>query len=178
MLCMIRTLYVVKELVLISISDISVTIVLLSFVSLTVVRYFFLSSLKLKLYPTLETRNVCLLKIRVRNVLIETEIAIKVNSMSCRICGKSKKLYFHPGEIAFWVMTPHTLVDRYHCLGLSFCLHICTLGKSGIGGLEVACWPLVPKFAGSHPAEAVGFLGLKNLHAFPRRGSKAVGLMS
>jgi hypothetical protein len=26
---------------------------------------------------------------------------------------------------------------------------------SGFGGLEVACWPLVPKFAGLHPAEAV-----------------------
>ena len=42
-----------------------------------------------------------------------------------------------------------------------------------------ACWPLVPKFAGSNPAEAVGFLGRKNpQHAFLRRGSKAVGLMS
>ena len=29
---------------------------------------------------------------------------------------------------------------------------------SGFGGLGVACWPLVPKFAGSNPAEAVGFL--------------------
>ena len=29
---------------------------------------------------------------------------------------------------------------------------------SGFGGLDVACWPLVPKFAGSNPAEAVGFL--------------------
>ena len=29
---------------------------------------------------------------------------------------------------------------------------------SGFGGLEVACWPLVPKFVGSNPAEAVGFL--------------------
>ena len=28
----------------------------------------------------------------------------------------------------------------------------------GFGGLEVACWPLVPTFAGSNPAEAVGFL--------------------
>ena len=28
----------------------------------------------------------------------------------------------------------------------------------GFGGLEVACWSLVPKFAGSNPAEAVGFL--------------------
>ena len=27
------------------------------------------------------------------------------------------------------------------------------------GGLGLACWPLVPKFAGSNPAEAVGFLG-------------------
>jgi hypothetical protein len=33
---------------------------------------------------------------------------------------------------------------------------------SGFGGLEVVCWPLVPKFAGSNPAEAVGFFGRKN----------------
>jgi hypothetical protein len=26
---------------------------------------------------------------------------------------------------------------------------------SGFGGLGVACWPLVPKFAGSNPVEAV-----------------------
>jgi len=32
----------------------------------------------------------------------------------------------------------------------------------GFSGLGVACWPLVPKFAGSNPAEAVGFLGRKN----------------
>ena len=48
-----------------------------------------------------------------------------------------------------------------------------------VGGLGVACWPLVPKFAGSNTAEAVGFLGRKNpQHAFLRRGSKAVGPMS
>jgi len=51
--------------------------------------------------------------------------------------------------------------------------------KSSFGGLEVACRPLVPKFAGSNPAEAVGFLGRKNpQHAFLRRGSKAIGPMS
>jgi hypothetical protein len=33
--------------------------------------------------------------------------------------------------------------------------------NSGFGGLDVACWPMVPKFVGSHPAEAVGFLGRK-----------------
>ena len=39
-----------------------------------------------------------------------------------------------------------------------------TLGnipESGFGGLEVARWPLVPKFAGSNPAEAVGFFRAK-----------------
>ena len=36
--------------------------------------------------------------------------------------------------------------------------------SSGFGGLEVACWPLVPKFAGSNPAEAVGFLRVNKKH--------------
>jgi len=58
------------------------------------------------------------------------------------------------------------------------CRLVCTF-NSGVCGLEVACWPLVPKFAGSQPAEAVGFLGRKNpQHAFLRWGSKAVGPMS
>jgi len=50
---------------------------------------------------------------------------------------------------------------------------------NGIHKIGVECWPLVPKFEGSNPAEAVGFLGRKNpQHAFLRRGSKAVGPMS
>ena len=51
---------------------------------------------------------------------------------------------------------------------------------SGFGGLGVARWPLVPKFTGSNPAEAVrNFTAKKNpQHAFLRRGSKAVGSMS
>ena len=36
---------------------------------------------------------------------------------------------------------------------------------SGLGGLEVACWPLVPKFAGSDAAEAVGFFRAKKSSA-------------
>jgi uncharacterized membrane protein len=32
---------------------------------------------------------------------------------------------------------------------------------SGFGGLDDACWHLVPKFAGSNPAEAVGFFRAK-----------------
>ena len=55
-----------------------------------------------------------------------------------------------------------------------------TLLVSGFGGAEVACWPLIPKFAGSNLAEAVGFLrGDKNpQHAFLRKGSKIIGPMS
>jgi hypothetical protein len=41
-----------------------------------------------------------------------------------------------------------------------------TIRKSrGFGGLEVAYWPLVPKFAGSNLAEAVGFLRAKKSSA-------------
>ena len=56
--------------------------------------------------------------------------------------------------------------------------HILRSITFGFGGLGVACWPLVPKFAGLNPAEAVGF-GRKNPQdTFLRRGSKAVGPMS
>jgi hypothetical protein len=37
--------------------------------------------------------------------------------------------------------------------------------NSGFGGLGVACWPLVPKFVRSNPAEAVGFLMAKKSSA-------------
>ena len=36
---------------------------------------------------------------------------------------------------------------------------------SSFGGIGVACWPLVPKFAGSNLAEAVGFLRAKKSSA-------------
>jgi hypothetical protein len=37
--------------------------------------------------------------------------------------------------------------DKLSHLSETMAVHL-----SGIGGLEVACWPLVPKFAGSNPA--------------------------
>ena len=54
------------------------------------------------------------------------------------------------------------------------------VSRSGFGGAEVACLPVITKFAGSNPAEAVGFLqGDKNpQHAFHRKGSKIIGPMS
>jgi len=47
----------------------------------------------------------------------------------------------------------------------SYSIFFLTFILRGFGGLEVACWPLVPKFAGSHPAEAVAFLGRKKSSA-------------
>jgi len=82
-----------------------------------------------------------------------------------------RRLYSSPLSARFKVLTA-VLTKDVILLG-------CYVVLSGFGGLEVACWPLVPKFAGSHPAEAVGFLGQKNpQHAFLRRGSKAVGPVS
>jgi hypothetical protein len=53
------------------------------------------------------------------------------------------------------------------------------MAPSGFGGLEVAYWPFVPKFAGSNPAKPSDFSGEKiPQHAFLRRGTKAVCPMS
>jgi len=39
------------------------------------------------------------------------------------------------------------------------------ISKSDFGGLGVACWALVPKFTGTNPAEAIGFLRAKKSSA-------------
>jgi len=44
--------------------------------------------------------------------------------------------------------------------------------RFGFGGLEVACWPLVPKFAGSNPAEAVGFFKSQKILSTPSFGGE------
>ena len=57
----------------------------------------------------------------------------------------------------------------YVCICI--CLYVCIY--DGFGGLGVACCPLVPKFAGSNPAEAVGFLRAKKSSArLPSEGSR------
>ena len=90
-------------------------------------------------------------------------------------------------RVTSWYAIPSTVVLTYHSTATLYSatvtlreyLTLCCVNISGFGGLGVACWPLVSKFAGSNPAEAVGFLGRKNpQHAFLRRGSKAVGPMS
>ena len=53
------------------------------------------------------------------------------------------------------------------CLPLFIYLFISILYllHNGFGGLGVACWPLLPKFASSNPAEDVGSLGRKKSSA-------------
>ena len=46
-----------------------------------------------------------------------------------------------------------------------------SVNLGGFGGLEVACWPLVLKFASSNPTEAVGFFRTKkSLARLPSEG--------
>jgi hypothetical protein len=42
----------------------------------------------------------------------------------------------------------------------------------GFGGLEDACWPLVPKFADSNPAERVGFFKAEKIPSTPSFGGE------
>ena len=67
-----------------------------------------------------------------------------------------------------------TYIVRSWLLGRWYMTHAVCLIKfvfsdtyvpQGFCGLGVACWPLVPKFAGSNPAEAVGFLARKKSSA-------------
>ena len=58
--------------------------------------------------------------------------------------------------------------DQEFCIHISprkFNFYLGDVVYIGFGGVGVACWPLVPKFAGSNPAEAFGFLGRKKSSA-------------
>jgi hypothetical protein len=88
------------------------------------------------------------------------------------------------GITTFWNMTLQTPDTPYLLQFFPFATFIIikylnTTTTNTYLTLDVACWPLVPKFAGLHLAEAIGFLGQKNpQHAFLHRGSKVVGPMS
>jgi hypothetical protein len=76
---------------------------------------------------------------------------IKTEVASC-----SFLTFLHLIDSIIWYTACHPRTYLLHVFGVIVILEI-----TGFGGLEVACWPLVPKFAGSHRAEAVGFLGPK-----------------
>ena len=66
---------------------------------------------------------------------------------ACNACWPAHKDEMFCGWNLFW-----------GCIAL-------TLYVSGFGGLQVACWPLVPKFAESNPAKAIWFFRAKNYSA-------------
>jgi hypothetical protein len=75
---------------------------------------------------------------------------------------------------ALWRMGVHFRVDIDGGVVSSACrpFYVYIRIFNGLGGLEVAYWPLVPKFAGSNPAEAVGFLRAKKSSArLPSEGN-------
>ena len=49
-------------------------------------------------------------------------------------------------------ITVRNLTTTQEVLNLIRCLKYIYIHTSGFGGLGVACWPLVPKYAGSNPA--------------------------
>ena len=59
-----------------------------------------------------------------------------------------------------------------YTLWSTYMANICYIVSIGFGGLEVACWPLVPKFTGSNPTEAVGFFRAKKILSTPSFGGK------
>ena len=68
----------------------------------------------------------------------------------------------HKAYYYYWLSSEDGRPPSSHCLTniqLCGCRNINSIShsNSGFDGLEVACWPLVPKFAGSNPVEAVVF---------------------
>ena len=57
----------------------------------------------------------------------------------------------------FQALNAHLQEDTLYTCSTWYC--------RSFSGLGVACWPLVPKFMGSNPAEAVGFLRAKKSSA-------------
>ena len=71
--------------------------------------------------------------------------------------------------------TKHISKDLVFQLRIRTALHLLPNMSSGFGGLDAACWHLVPKFAVSNLAEAVGFLRVnKNPQHVGRHGCLSV----
>jgi len=80
--------------------------------------------------------------------------------------GLSKKNFYYPLHLArSWKSSgPSKINDAFKAICHKSAKHnhiiFLVISVIGFGGLGVPCWPLVPTFAGSNPAEVFGFLGL------------------
>ena len=85
---------------------------------------------------------------KVRLLLVTTRVSLHRHHLVCTLGWRKELVNRQPGPLRHF--------NCVVCSGLI--IFKFTYAISGFGGLEVACWPLVPKFAGSNPAEAVRFL--------------------
>ena len=103
-------------------------------------------------------------------------ISIILNKTRYQYCVRSRKNEVHhllfsksllPLHSAAQTFAQHPVHKPSHLdLSCIYTIHnFISIILCRFGGLGVACWPLVPKFAGSNPAEAVGFLGAKKSSA-------------
>ena len=119
-----------------------------------------------------------------RDDILTNVLSDCICTVSPNICGPSlwdslRVTLLKPNILTWLFRGFFQIMHPYFKHNFPYFFYPVILFKIGFGGLRVACWPLVPKFAGSNPAEAVGFLGRKYpQHAFLRRGSTAVGPMS
>jgi hypothetical protein len=99
---------------------------------------------------------------------------------SCAVELGLPSLTHHPTEedTSDVVLILHCMLGVHSCVKWknnevsNDCFKFLTNEISGLGGLGVACWPLVPKFAGSNPAEAVRFLSAKKILSTPSFGGE------
>jgi hypothetical protein len=101
-------------------------------------------------------------------------------SFPCVKSGRSPKhtTYLHSLTVIFSQTTIYNInyalqrhfstqmIHRQATFKTIFKVYKVTVHISSYGGLEDACWPLGLKFAGSNPAEAVGFFRAKKSPAF------------
>ena len=85
----------------------------------------------------------------------------KVSYLSSRLSNSIRSYIDHMNCVIFMAVP---FITFFHILLVPFFI-IVYMVVCGFGGLGVACWPLVPKFAGSNPAEAVRVLRAKKSSA-------------
>ena len=109
-----------------------------------------------------ESIDVCLQTIQLMNI---------ATKLSCVCCVTIERYHeatcFHPlwpSSVYFYKGTLKRRIKiKYRCLIICF---------RGFGGLELACCPLVPKFAGSNPNIAVGFFQGEKILSTPFFGGE------
>ena len=97
---------------------------------------------------------------------------------SCQVRHPNTPFFFYGHYNPLWVLALSVFSSILLFLYIAFSTVLFPLfayllqylQSIGFGGLEVACWPLVPKFAGSNPAEAVGIFKGENIFSTPSFG--------